>query len=114
MIAVAPAPVLDCASLSSAAVIAITPVFCKPADHYCQSLYKQELINLHHIFVKKVSIAIYYFCCFTNTNWDGKTKNDLLRAGQDKHVVGSKYSFARWKKADGEIPRHYFNADNEE
>lgn len=68
MIAVAPAPVLDCASLSSVAAIAITPMFCKPADHYCQSWYKQELINLHHISVKKVSIIIYYLSCFTNMN----------------------------------------------
>lgn len=68
MIAVAPAPVLDCASLSSEAAIAITPVFSKPADHYCQSLYKQELINLHRISLKKVGIIIYYLPCFTNTN----------------------------------------------
>lgn len=43
-----------------------------------------------------------------------KQKNDLLRARQDKHVVGSKYSSALWKKAACEVPSLYLNADNEE
>lgn len=35
-------------------------------------------------------------------------------SGEDKQIVGSKYSVAQWKKADYEIPRFYLNADYEE
>lgn len=34
--------------------------------------------------------------------------------GKDKHIVGSKYSIALWKKADCEILSFYLNAGNEE
>lgn len=67
MIAVAPAPVLDCASLSRTAAIAITSGFAN-LQITIANLYEHELINLHHIFVRKVSIIIYYLSCSTNTN----------------------------------------------